>query len=53
MSEKSAFEATEKELVETQDSLERALVMILGVHTPLSAAPVPVYRYTPYGVPVR
>merc|ERR1719331_452139 len=27
-SEKSAFEATEKELVETQDSLERALVMI-------------------------
>merc|ERR1719353_749259 len=27
-SEKSAFEATEKELVETQDSLERALVML-------------------------
>merc|ERR1719504_211031 len=27
-SEKAAFEATEKELVETQDSLERALVMI-------------------------
>merc|ERR1719353_956878 len=27
-SEKSAFDATEKELVETQDSLERALVMI-------------------------
>merc|ERR1719321_1550210 len=27
-SEKSAFEATEKELVETQDSLERALVLI-------------------------
>merc|ERR1719353_1298911 len=27
-SEKTAFEATEKELVETQDSLERALVMI-------------------------
>merc|ERR1719258_883298 len=27
-SEKAAFEATEKELVETQDSLERALVML-------------------------
>merc|ERR1719331_1201696 len=27
-SEKAAFDATEKELVETQDSLERALVMI-------------------------
>merc|ERR1719181_2332324 len=27
-SEKTAFDATEKELVETQDSLERALVMI-------------------------
>merc|ERR1719487_6312 len=27
-SEKSSFEATEKELVETQDSLERALVML-------------------------
>jgi chromosome segregation ATPase len=28
MSEKASFDATEKELVETQDSLERALVMI-------------------------
>merc|ERR1719453_2961481 len=27
-SEKAAFDATEKELVETQDSLERALVML-------------------------
>ena len=25
----------------------------LGVHVPVPAAPVPVFRYTPHGIPVR
>ena len=35
------------------DKALSAYVRHLAVHLPVSAAPVPVYRYTPHGIPVR